>query len=294
MQYVKFDGDIWLAPFTVTNSTNRVDLVYNAAPTNIQFLTNKTYYHGSSTTFTIPSSTAESFEANLRSLLQAALTFDVTVTTQEDELGYERLGIHVDAPLEWTLKGSTSTLDLSLLGFENVDYVSKNGWIYAPFSMKNLWVSQNPFGNGALIKSPYQAADVRYSSEKIWESFAAKWGEVKVRQFQYDYLPAARLFEGRSRDANRATLAKCVLNDPNCTFKEIWSHLIKGYQAFPVIVIHDYQYETELNFFTNSWEQVDLYETWNNYNERIGDQGVAGDFWTMSISVVVRAGNYKF
>lgn len=292
-EYINFKKDIWLAPFELTSGANTMDFETGGAPDDFDFPTNRTWYMTYNGVINAVDP-ASAFLGYLEAALASTFSTTCVVSAQEDEVGEERIRIYIDLPSEWTIK-ATSTFPLDILGFETgSDIVSVNQTIYAPYSFKYSWHSNNMFEGGALEKNLYTIKDLGYSSERVWEASVVNWGTNNIRQFRYDYLPSARVWEKRSNDTNRANLASCAIGDPNVTLMDIWNHLVSGYQTYPVYVIHDYEKETGLSFFSNSWEAIDLYERWDNYSDKFGDQGIAGDYWTFNLMVRVRSGNYNF
>lgn len=234
------------------------------------------------------------------SAIQTALgSGTVTVTPQDsvDELdiGQERISIRWTGGI-WALRPGTAPLLAQWLGFdpEVTEYRSaSSGVIHAPWSYAGAWWSHNTWGGAAFLKVPERVSDVSYSSERLWDALAVDWGEQQLRVFQYDGLPSARVWRGRSLDANRARLASLGLGDPNATFEPVWRALQDSTNG--VLVHHDVEVEEGLGIGARTWiEAVGLWAPQREYSGLFADMGQAGDYWRLEITTRIDTASSGF
>jgi hypothetical protein len=226
-------------------------------------------------------------------LQNALASGTVTITPQapasDGDIGSERLVITWTGG-EWALRPAadpTSAIVAGWLGLDPTATVVRSdaaGVIRCPWSYAGAWYSDSLVGQGAaLLKAPNSIRDVGYSSSRLWEAAAVVWGEQRVRTIRYEYVPAARVWRGRSLDPRRAQLAHLEVGDPNATFEPVWRALTNT--SGPAVYIeHDLPVGVALSQ-VGDVERVTTWQPIPEYGRLIRDQGVAGDYYAIELAV---------
>lgn len=290
LDYIQFKRDVYLAPFTITSDTNTIVFDYDGDQKTLTLDHNQTFYMTRNGLGIVQN--ANALLKVIEDWVKLEIDAAASITIQDGPMGMERLRITIPEFNDWSFHQS-STFNIVWLGYDTGMQTSALGRTDALASMKYHYVTESDFEGQAFSKISRLVADVRYSSEKIWQSFAARWGTEKIRTITYSYLPSARVILGRANDATRAIAARCVWRDPHVTFSDIFYALQSGYQAWPVIICHDYENIQGCNFI-DRWEAITMYQPTLDYLDIVADMGLAGDYWDLTLELVVIEGNYQF
>lgn len=242
----------------------------------------------------------------LASALQTALgSGTVTIRAQdsatEGDIGASRIILRWTGGA-WAIRPNQASGLWALLGFAASDAEARAdaaGDIFAPKSYRGAWWSDNPFGGGALIKQPVRLREVAYSSERLWEAATIVWGDELVRTIRYALVPAARVLKGRAHDARRAKLAHLAQGDTQAELEPLYTALTLTDGA-PVYLCHDVDLDDGLTIplvaQTTRFERVTLWEPVSSMGDLIQEEAVAGDWYTVTLTVRVtpNVGGYVF
>lgn len=210
-------------------------------------------------------------------------------TDSPDQYG-KGLEVFSADPLTLVFSSGDWTMDPRLFGYPegwNTDVVLvASGAEYvapSPMSRRTTWRSYTIGESGKASRKRIMPEQVTaWSHNRPQDRYAITWEEQEVRSWQYEYVPAAHLFEQDA--ANLEDYARnqgLGLGDNHNAFETIWRALAQNEIA---LIVHDQDsWDLELNGdFT---EAAVLEIPTNSLGQIASLRRTAGDFWDLNFTM---------